>query len=219
MEALRRSLLLFALAACGTFHIGVAASPRHEQQHVAVPQIGKGPIGTPDQSLWSPNRVSAWRRALRESSTVPVAVLRISRIRLEAPVLPGSDENTLDRGVGHIEGTAQPVSDGNSGLAGHRDGFFRALKDIVAGDEIELDTLRGKDLYRVESTWVVAPDDVSVLAPTSTRALTLVTCYPFYYIGHAPQRFIVRAVRTGAGPLPLSAFTEPAVLAASVVVC
>jgi sortase A len=86
------------------------------------------------------------------------------------------------------------------GIAGHRDGFFRGLKDIVPGDVIELDTLQGTDVYRVERTWVVKPDDVSVLDQTSTRTLTLVTCYPFYFIGSAPLRFIVRAGRIGDKP-------------------
>ena len=112
-------------------------------------------------------------------------------------MLPGTDDHTLDRAVGHIEDTAEPGTDGNSGLAGHRDGFFRGLKDIARGDTIELETLKGKDIYRVERTWVVNPEEVWVLDPTPTRALTLVTCYPFYFIGSAPQRFIVRAVLAG----------------------
>jgi len=116
-------------------------------------------------------------------------------------VLPGTDDRILDRALGHVEGTAPPGTDGNSGIAGHRDGFFRGLKDIVPGDAIELDTLDGKESYRVERTWVVDPEDVSVLDPTSTRALTLVTCYPFYFVGSAPRRFIVRAVRVTEKPL------------------
>ena len=84
-------------------------------------------------------------------------------------MLPGTDDHTLDRGLGHIEDTAQPGTDGNSGIAGHRDGFFRGLKDITEGDVIELDTLQGTDVYRVERTWVVSPDDVSVLDQTSTE--------------------------------------------------
>ncbi len=122
------------------------------------------------------------------------------------PVLPGTDDRTLDRAVGHIDDTALPGTDGNSGIAGHRDGFFRGLKDIVPGDEIELETLKGKEIYRVDRTWVVNPEDVTVLNPTHTRSLTLVTCYPFYYVGAAPQRFIVRAVLAGdrsVGVLPV----------------
>ncbi len=147
----------------------------------------------PDQSLWSPARVRAWQLALTQPPPTALAVLRIPRLRLTVPVFEGTDDATLDRGAGHIEGTAAPGADGNSGIAGHRDGFFRVLKDIVPGDAMELDTLRTTLTYRVERTWIVAPDDVSVLDPTSSGALTLVTCYPFYFIGSAPQRFIVRA--------------------------
>ncbi len=114
-------------------------------------------------------------------------------------MLPGTDDFVLDRAVGHIDDTALPGMDGNSGIAGHRDGFFRGLKDIAAGDAIELETLKERQLYRVERTWIVDPEDVSVLDSTPARSLTLVTCYPFYYIGSAPQRFIVRAVSQPRG--------------------
>jgi sortase A len=130
---------------------------------------------------------------MREPSPTPIAILRIQALRLEVAVLPGTDDRTLDRAIGHIEDTAQPGTDGNSGLAGHRDGFFRGLKDIGEGELLELDTLHGRDVYRVERTWIVNPEEVSVLNPTPGRTLTLVTCYPFYYVGSAPQRFIVRA--------------------------
>ena len=206
MEARRRLLVveitcwavgLVGLAVWGAFQIGVASSTRHDLERFAVLKSAAPQAGTPDQSLWSPNRISAWRKALSDPSPVPLAVLRIPKIRLEVPVLPGTDDRTLDRAAGHIEGTAKPGTDGNSGIAGHRDGFFRGLKDIAPGDVIEIDTIEGKDSYRVERTWVVDPEDVSVLTPTSTRALTLVTCYPFYYVGSAPRRFIVRAVLAG----------------------
>ena len=149
----------------------------------------------PDLSLWDPKRISAWRRASNDSAPPPLAVMRIPKIGLEVPVSRGTDDFTLNRAVGHIDGTALPGTDGNSGIAGHRDGFFRGLKDIGPGDHIELETLQGKELYRVERAWVVAPEDVSVLDPSPARSLTLVTCYPFYHVGPAPQRYIVRAVR------------------------
>ena len=173
------------------------------------PSGGRGATATaaPDLSLWDPERISAWRRALSEPAPPPLAVLRIPKIRLEVAVLPGTDDFTLNRAVGHIEDTALPGTDGNSGIAGHRDGFFRGLKDIGPGDAIELETLRGKEVYRVERIWVVDPEDVSVLDPTPTRSLTLVTCYPFYHVGPAPQRYIVRAVRAdtaAAVPGPLN---------------
>jgi sortase A len=113
-------------------------------------------------------------------------------------VLGGTDDWTLNRAVGHIEGTAGPGAAGNSGIAGHRDGFFRGLKDVAVGDAIELETLGAVHHYRVTRTWIVEPDDVSVLDPTASPAVTLVTCYPFYFVGSAPQRFIVRAVRVDA---------------------
>ncbi len=205
MHERRRRLLLFAeraswaiglvgLVWLGAYQIEVATSARQNLERFAALRVAP-PLGTPDQSLWSPIRISAWRDALREPAAAPLAVLRIPKIRLEVAVLPGTDDRTLDRAVGHIEDTALPGADGNSGLAGHRDGFFRGLKDIAPGDAIVLETLQGTESYVVERTWIVNPEDVSVLDPTPTRSLTLVTCYPFYFVGSAPQRFIVRAVR------------------------
>jgi sortase A len=202
VEIVCLALGLAGLARLGLFRHKVATETRHELERFAEVRALASPTGTPDQSLWSPVRVNAWRQAIGEPVPAPLAVLRIPKIRLEVPVLPGTDDHTLDRAAGHIEDTAQPGMDGNSGIAGHRDGFFRGLKDITPGDMIELDTLQGTDVYRVERTWVVKPEDVSVLDPTPTPALTLVTCYPFYFVGSAPERFIVRAVRVGGRPLP-----------------
>jgi sortase A len=123
-----------------------------------------------------------------------IAVLRIPRIAMEVPVSDGTTERVLLAGAGLVEGTASPGSVGNIGIAAHRDTFFRGLKDVVVGDLIELETLAGTDTYRVSTLSVVAPSDVYVLAATAEPALTLVTCYPFYFVGNAPQRFIVRAV-------------------------
>ena len=185
------------LVAWGTYHLWAHAAARLDVERFVTHQDVAPQAGTPDQSLWSSERIVAWRKAVGESAAPPLAVLRIPKLRLEVPVLPGTDDRTLDRAVGHIEDTPLPGADGNSGLAGHRDGFFRGLKDIAEGDVIELETAKVKEVYRVERTWVVDPEDVWVLDPTPTRALTLVTCYPFYYIGPAPRRFIVRAVPAG----------------------
>lgn len=157
-------------------------------------------VGLPDTTLWDAKRILAWQQTQQSASPLPLAVLRIQRLGIEAPVLEGTDDWTLNRGVGHIEDTAAPGADGNAGIAGHRDGFFRALKDINAGDALEIETRAGVAHYRIERSWIVGPDDVSVLDPTPTPSITLVTCYPFYYIGSAPQRFIVRAVRSTAAP-------------------
>jgi len=182
------------LLAWGSYNVWAHAAARLDVENFVTHQDVAPPARTPDWSLWSSERIAAWRKAMGESAATPLAVLRIPRLRIEVPVLPGTDDRTLDRGAGHIDDTALPGADGNSGIAGHRDGFFRGLKDIVEGDVIELETAKVKEVYRVERTWVVDPKDVSVLDPTSTRVLTLVTCYPFYYVGPAPRRFIVRAV-------------------------
>jgi sortase A len=112
---------------------------------------------------------------------------------VNAIVRAGSDARTLRLAVGHIPGTAMPGEPGNTGLAAHRDTFFRRLGDIRAGDEVRVVTPDGTFRYEVADTQVVQPSDVWVLDPTEHPVLTLVTCYPFRFVGSAPQRFIVRA--------------------------
>lgn len=188
---------MVCLMTWGALHIEGVRGARHELERFAVLRAAAAQqLAEPDLSLWDRERIGAWRRASSAPAPLPLAVLRIPKIRLEVAVLPGTDDFTLNRAVGHIEHTALPGTDGNSGIAGHRDGFFRGLKDVVLNDAIELETLGRKEVYRVERTWTVNPQDVSVLDPTPTRSLTLVTCYPFYHIGPAPQRYIVRALRT-----------------------
>ncbi len=119
--------------------------------------------------------------------------IRISQIGLTAMIQEGTGEETLQRAVGHIQGTSLPGQRGNVALAGHRDTFFRGLRQIRLGDEITLTTFSGSYRYRVESTKVVEPEETEVLDAVVDDILTLVTCYPFNYIGSAPKRFIVRA--------------------------
>jgi|SRR4051812_11304867 len=114
-------------------------------------------------------------------------------VKLSTVVLEGSDDGTLSRGSGHIEDTPFPGQPGNVGIAGHRDTTFRALRNIHVGDALEYKTADRLYRYRISKTMIVGPDDVYVLDPTPQPALTLVTCYPFEFIGHAPRRFIVRA--------------------------
>ncbi len=148
-----------------------------------------------DFSLWSEERVRHYRESLEAPFGTPLAVLKIPKLGLEVPVLEGTDELTLNRGVGHIEETPRPGSEGNVGIAGHRDGFFRGLKDVSVGDRLELVTTAGSGAFRIESISIVPPEDVSVLGETGRPAVTLVTCYPFYFVGNAPLRYIVRAGR------------------------
>jgi sortase A len=119
--------------------------------------------------------------------------IEIPRLLLSLIVVEGVDKTTLRRAIGHIPGTALPGERGNVGLAGHRDTFFRPLKDVKIKDEIQVSTLKGSFKYEVESLRVVDPDNVGVLASSGENVLTLVTCYPFYYVGPAPKRWIVRA--------------------------
>jgi sortase A len=134
--------------------------------------------------------------------------LAIPRLGLSVVVAGGTDKRTLRRAVGHIPGTALPGEAGNVGLAGHRDRYFRPLKDVRRDDEITLTTPEGTFRYRVEWTEVVESSAVHVLDDTAAPALTLVTCYPFYYVGPAPKRFIVRARQTGHEP-PAAAGAAP----------
>jgi sortase A len=125
----------------------------------------------------------------------PLGRIEISSLGLTAMVMEGVDSRTLRHAVGHIPGTPLPGQQGNVGLAGHRDTFFRGLRNIQKDDEINLTTLHGSYRYRVDSTQIVGPENIKVLAATVDDFLTLVTCYPFYFVGPAPQRFIVRAHR------------------------
>jgi sortase A len=123
----------------------------------------------------------------------------VPRLQLSTPVIEGDDTRTLQRAVGHLSDTPMPWDAGNSAFAGHRDGLFRPLKDVKVGDEIRFRTARDEFRYRVTKTSIVMPDDLSVLAPQSDPAtLTLITCYPFYYVGSAPKRFVVHAAREQA---------------------
>jgi sortase A len=135
---------------------------------------------------------------LRPGDTM--AKLIIPRLETELYVVEGDDVGDLRRGPGHLPGTALPGADGNCIIAGHRDTHFRVLKDIKAGDDIVLETSRGKYLYRVQYTRVVSPTNTSPLKPTADAVLNLITCYPFYYVGSAPKRFIVAARLAGTVP-------------------
>lgn len=177
---------------------GVAAFTEAVERQVAVPGPATGDglgaaVSSPDQSLWTEQRIRQYEDSLAVEAAPPLAVMTIARLGIEVPVYDGTDDFNLNRGVARIEGTATVDAAGNLGIAGHRDSFFRGLKDIRMGDEIELLTTRGRLAYTVSSIEIVDPQDVWVLEPTENKTMTLVTCYPFYYVGHAPKRYIVKA--------------------------
>lgn len=131
----------------------------------------------------------------------PLGMLTIPRLELSVVVAEGDSEAVLQRAVGRLPWSARPGEPGNVVLAGHRDTFFAPLAGVRVGDAIVLETWAGEAFYRVDWTAVVEPSDVSVVAASDGPALTLVTCYPFRYLGSAPQRFVVRALRLETRPL------------------
>jgi sortase A len=160
---------------------------------IPLGQSGWQNVSPVDFTLWSEKRIDSYKQSLVQRFDPPLALLRVAKIHLEVPVLEGTDDLTLNRGVGRIVGTARLGERGNVGVAGHRDGFFRGLKDMGVGDRIDLVLPNRTDTYVVDKVEIVNPDNVGVLRPTSVSSLTLVTCYPFYFIGSAPQRYIVHA--------------------------
>jgi sortase A len=137
--------------------------------------------------------------------------LEVPRLALSVIVLEGDDPKTLRRGVGRIPETAKPGGPGNLVIAGHRDTFFRVLRDIRSDDVVRLTTPSGSFLYRVRSARVIAPTQTEVLGSTPRRTLTLITCYPFTYVGHAPNRFVVAAEQVSSSS-PSAARHQPAAL-------
>ena len=154
------------------------------------------PLPSSPPSLTEADRANAESLQMAGREGSPLGRIEISAIGLEVMILEGTEDETLRRAVGHIPGTALPGQAGNVAIAGHRDTFFRPLRNIQKDDEITLTTLNGSYRYRVDSTEVVEPEDIGVLDDSDDAILTLVTCYPFNFVGSAPQRFIVRAHRS-----------------------
>jgi sortase A len=153
-----------------------------------------GSAAPPDQSLWSSGRIASYAASLKADTSEVIGLFSIPRLDLEVPLYDKASDLHMDRGIARIEGTSQPGAAGNMGIAGHRDGYFRVLKDIKFGDELIVTSVNGPQTYLVEQLMIVDPSSVEVLDQTEETAITLVTCYPFYFVGHAPERFIVRAV-------------------------
>lgn len=170
----------------------VTPNPRPMQAFQFVPFAGSSESVSMPQE-WN-SAVGDVLPAATNDESLPIALLRISRIGLEVPVFTDTNERNLNRGTGWVEGTAAPDDGGNMAIAGHRDTYFRSLKDVVVGDVLELESISKQTSYRVTEISVVEPEDISSLLATEAPAVTLVTCFPFYFVGNAPQRYIVRAV-------------------------
>jgi sortase A len=196
MRARTKNLLSLLLLAGGSCFLYLGAREYFDSRagpYQAAREFERPVIDTPEtRAATEPTTV----RGLRRGDTL--AKLKIPRLDAELYVIEGDGPRELRRGPGHLLGTALPGENGNCIIAGHRDTHFRVLKDIREGDDIVLQTETGQYLYRVRKTHIVSPENTSALKPTKTAALNLITCYPFYYVGSAPQRFIVEAQLAGA---------------------
>ncbi|MBW3163135.1 class D sortase [Ferrimonas balearica] len=152
----------------------------------------------PEASLWSDSRRASYQAASGHTGA-PVALLEIPAIALTVPVFNGTEEWQLNKGVGRVNNGAGLDGAGNLALAGHRDGFFRRLGELAPGDALWVTDAQGeRRQFLVNHSVIVEPNEVWVLAPSGPSELTLITCYPFYFLGSAPQRYIVKAVRSAA---------------------
>jgi sortase A len=198
-------LLLVAFYLTATIHRTVLASAELQsfktQQEKSAGFHGLvSSSATPNFSLWSDQRVKAYQMSLVKRFSPAIAILRIPKIHVEVPVMEGTDDLILNRGVGHVVGTANPGESGNVAIAGHRDGFFRGLKDMSLGDTIGISTMERAETYVIDRITIVDRTDVSVLGPRPQASMTLITCYPFYFIGSAPKRYIVQASIVDSAP-------------------
>jgi sortase A len=189
---LSRALIAFGLALIVFYSVVTVHTWRY--QRAAKTQV---------EDIISADRPPAAREHVADVLTAPaigalIGRVDIPRLKLSAAVAEGDDDKTLGKAVGHLPDTPLPWERrGNVALAAHRDGLFRRLEKIRLNDDIRVVTARGEFHYRVTKTHIVDPDDVWVIAPTDTPTLTLITCYPFSFVGNAPKRFIVKAALVG----------------------
>ena len=185
-----------ALMSAGTLLLAAFVVPTVYGRAVSTLAVAEFRAQSSNNSLWDTSRIRAYQRTLGVAVSAPEALLRIPRAHLEVPVFEGTSDLALNRGVGHVSGTALPGEPGNIAITGHRDGFFRSLKDLGIGDRIEVQRntdVNTTDTYVINRIRIVSPQDTSVLNSTTAPTLTLITCYPFYYVGAAPERYIVQA--------------------------
>ena len=147
----------------------------------------------PDMQLWSESRKAAYLDAIDAEPSPLLGTLSMPSLDILVPVYDTATDLNMDRGAGVIDGMSYPHEPGHIGIAGHRDGFFRALKDAQVGEELILQTINGEKRFRIDELLIVESDDSHYLQDTVEQRLTVVTCYPFYFAGSAPQRFLVRA--------------------------
>ena len=196
LQALQRLFTVLGLLLLAWYGVVTGQSIRYQQRESATLQRALEGHPTEDPTIKRP------RPAVPTSRTRPdhqlIGRLEIPRLNISVMIVDGDDLATLKRAAGHLPDTPLPWEFGNSAVAAHRDSFFRHLEDIRLNDRLILTTPHGTFRYEVAKLRVVDPDDLSVLAQTGRSSLTLVTCYPFRYVGPAPRRFVVRADHTPA---------------------
>jgi sortase A len=212
---LARLLTVLGIACLGYYgYIAVSAAVFHREQLHRLEALRANQVSArtrpepfaaarAELPAFSPDTTTGIRPAANDSQTLEdgvVGLLEIPRLGITTPVVSGDDDEALEIAVGHLPDTPLPWEPGNSAVAAHRDGIFRPLENVRKGDRVIVRTTRGDFEYQVQNTQIVPPTDLSVLEPLGDDALTLITCYPFNYIGSAPKRFIVHAIRT-AGPM------------------
>jgi sortase A len=193
LTVIERLLILGAVVCLGWCVFVVARTWRYQSRATATtssaPATSMPAVETPVETPAGPSALPIGE---------PMGRIEVPRLHVSAAVANGDDDGTLTVAIGHLPDTPFPWEAGNSALAGHRDTFFRQLRNIRVGDDMRVATPYGDFTYQVSRTLIVTPDDLSVLEPTPEPTLTLITCYPFSYVGHAPKRFIVQAVRVPA---------------------
>ena len=199
---LERVLLVFGLTCLGWYGLAAVDAAYTEQEaRVAIEHALDRAEAT------APDRAEPPAELTMGSNLI--GMLEIRRLGLSAPVVEGDDSKALKGAAGHLPDTPRPWEKGNSAIAAHRDTLFRPLRNIRIGDELRMQTPHGEMLYRVKDTHIVLPSDLSVLETTSKDMLTLITCYPFYYVGSAPKRFVVHAERVTPDSPTASATARP----------
>jgi sortase A len=197
---IERTLIAFGIACLIFYALFTARAALYQRQAKAeldrtiAAEAPAAPEWPESPTMSRPAPVPLNRPALARGAMI--GRVDVPRLKLSAAIAEGDDDSTLGKAVGHLPDTPLPWEQtGNAAFAAHRDGLFRPLRDIQVNDDVKVVTARGEFLYRVKKTQIVNPEDVWVLAPTTTATITLITCYPFSFVGHAPQRFIVQAER------------------------
>lgn len=200
-QASEAGLQAFALAAAADTP-AVSEVPPAATEANADNLLDEGELQGVDQSLWSKKRIAQFADIHKTVKETPLAVLRIDDLKILVPIYEGTSEFNLNRGAGWVEETAPVDGRGNIAIAAHRDSFFRALKDAKKGQKMTLQTLQGTRHFTLSDIQIISQAETSVLEPSSSSKLTLVTCYPFYHVGSAPQRYIVTATEDISAPKP-----------------